>query len=265
MRRFVILVTGLVLILFPAGVVSAAGPPEGPVHIALGDSQAFGFGLPVPEHLGYVAVLDRWAHALDCRDGRPAACPRLELVNLSVPGAKSPDLIATQLEPALQLITERNGDADPGNDVILITVTIGGNDLFRPVVDNCSTGPTPACVQAIASVFTSYAANLVQILGQLRAAAGPETQIVVMTYDNPLGACFLAPLEPFGDIVLEGGPGLAVGFNDIIRNVAAATSVEVADTFGQLDLDDWVGGQDCTHPDISGHHKIANIFEAVIS
>src|SRR5688572_26823155 len=118
MRRSVILVAGLVLILFPAGVVSAGGPPEGPVYIALGDSQAFGFATPVPEHLGYVAVLDRWAHALDCRDGRPAACPQLELVNLSVPGAKSPDLIATQLQPALQLITERNGDADPGNDVI---------------------------------------------------------------------------------------------------------------------------------------------------
>ena len=265
MRRFVILVTGLALLLVPAGSAIAGGLPDGPVYIALGDSDAFGVGTPTPEHLGYVAVLDRWAHALDCRDGQPAACPRLELVNLSVPGAQSPDLIATQLQPALQLIAERNGDTEPANDVILITVTIGGNDLFRPVIDNCSGGPTSACGQAIATVFTTYAVNLAQILSQLRAAAGPDTQIVVMTYDNPLGACFLAPLEPFGDVVLEAGPGLSIGFNDIIRSVAAATDVEVADTFGRLDIGDYVGGDDCLHPDISGHLKIARIFEEVIS
>jgi lysophospholipase L1-like esterase len=55
-----------------------------------------------------------------------------------------------------------------------------------------------------------------------------------------------------------------VGFNDLIKAVAAATAVEVADTFGQLDPQDWVGGTDCLHPDISGYQKIATIIRDVI-
>ncbi|MGH8927589.1 MAG: SGNH/GDSL hydrolase family protein [Acidimicrobiia bacterium] len=265
MRRFLTSVIALVLILAPAGTASA-DPPEGPVYLALGESLVFGEGTPVPEHLGYVAVLDRRLKAVDCRDGRPAACPLLELVNLGRPGGVTvPDLIGNQLPPALQLITDRKGDDDPGNDVVLITVSIGGNDLFAAVVGNCLSGPTDACAEAIATVFAHYSVGLAQILVSLRAAAGPETQIVVMTYDNPLEACFLASLEPFGDIVLEGGGPLAFGFNDIIRAVAAATDADVADIYGQLEFDDWVGGQDCKHPDISGHQQIARIFEGAIT
>jgi lysophospholipase L1-like esterase len=188
----------------------------------------------------------------------------LDLVNLSVGGATSSSLIASQLPAAVELISDRNTDADPGNDVVLITVTIGGNDLFNPVVSNCSGGPTPTCVQTIQSVFTTYVANLGMILGTLRSVAGPDTDIVITTYENPLGACHLAALEPLGDVILEGGPGIPVGFNDLIRAVAGATSVEVADTFGQLDLDDWVGGTDCLHPDNSGYHKMAEIIRDVI-
>ncbi|HSL26090.1 MAG TPA: SGNH/GDSL hydrolase family protein, partial [Acidimicrobiia bacterium] len=194
-----------------------------------------------------------------------AACPGLEFVNLAVPGATSTSLIAVQLQPALTLIGDRNGDADAENDVILITLTIGGNDLVNPVFAACSAGVTPECVQTVQSIFTTYAANLAVILGSLRNAAGPDTQIVVMTYDNPLGSCFRAPLEPLADLLLEGGTGFPVGYNDIIRSVAAAFQVDVADTFGQLEPDDWLGGNDCTHPDISGHHKIAEIFLDVIA
>jgi lysophospholipase L1-like esterase len=104
----------------------------------------------------------------------------------------------------------------------------------------------------------------VQILGTLRAVAGPDTRIVISTYDNPLGACVLAPFEDFGDLVLEGGPGFSIGFNDVIKLVAAATGAEVADMFGELADDDWVGGQDCTHPDISGYHKMAEVFLGVL-
>ncbi len=208
MRRFVIAMTVSMAMFGSSGPVLAAGPPQGPVHLALGNSQAFGIGVPQEDKLGYVAVLNRWVHATDCREGTPAGCPLLELVNLSVPGATSSSLIANQLQPAVALIADRNTDTDTGNDVTLITLTIGGNDLLGPVVDNCSGGLTPACAQVIQNVFNTYATNLALILGTLRSVAGPDTQIVVMTYDNPLGACFLAPLEPLGDVVLEGGPGV---------------------------------------------------------
>jgi hypothetical protein len=132
------------------------------------------------------------------------------------------------------------------------------------VVADCSGGPSAKCAETIQSLFTTYAANLGVILGSLRSVAGPDTEIIVTTYDNPLGACQLAALEPLADAVLEGGAGVPVGFNDLIRAVAAATSVEVADTFGQLDLEDWVGGTDCLHPDNSGYHKMATIIRDLI-
>ena len=264
MRRIAIVVAFFAAVL-GAAVPAWAASPEGPVYLALGDSQAFGAGSPREDRLGYVAVVSRWAHAVDCGEGPPQACPLMELVNLSIPGATSSSLIASQLPPAVALIAERNTDANPANDVVLITVTIGGNDLFDPVVGNCTGGPTPTCIQTIQSVFTTYVANLGLILGTLRSVAGADTEIVITTYDNPLGACHLAALEPLADVVLEGGAGIAVGFNDLIKAVADANAVRVADTFGQLEAQDWVGGADCRHPDTSGYHEIATIIREVIT
>ncbi len=263
MRRSVTALGLCLVMLIPAVPGLAAGPPEGPVHLGLGDSQAFGFGATKPAQLGYAAVLSRWLRSVDCRDGNPAACPNLDLVNLAIPGATSTSLIANQLPDALALIADRNGDNNAGNDVAFITLTIGGNDIFNPVVSSCAGGVTPACVAVIATAFGQYQANLIQILEALRSAA-PDARIVISTYDNPLGSCFLAPLEPLGDLVLEGGPGLTLGFNDLIEMVAAASDVEVADTYGRLDAGDWVGGQDCLHPNNSGYKKMAVVFREVI-
>ena len=230
--------------------------------MALGDSQAFGFAAPRPDHLGYVAYLNRWLRSVGCGD--QPACPHLEEANLSVPGATSTTLISDQLPQAVDLIDARNGDADPANDVSYITLTIGGNDIFNPVVAACGGGITPECQMTIQTTFTDYQNNLAYILGSLRAAANPSTRIVISTYDNPLAACFLAPIAPLGDLVLEGGPGLPVGFNQIIEGVAAATGAEVADMFGQLGPKDWVGGEDCTHPNQRGYRKMASVFLDVL-
>lgn len=247
--------------------VGASESPDGPVYLALGDSQAFGFGVFPAERLGYAPVLNRWVRGVDCRSGRPSACPRLELVNLAVPGATSSRLISgptAQLPDALELITDRRTDGVTGNEVVLITVTIGGNDLFNPVVSNCIPAPGPACATVIGGVFTTFASNLGLILGSLRAAAGPDAEIIVSTYDNPLAACFLAPFEELGDAILEGGTagGITVpfGYNQVIESVAAALGVDVADMFGQLEIDDWVGGDDCLHPNRSGYRKMAQVF-----
>lgn len=266
MRRLIItlLAVGMTVPMTPV----VAAPPQGPVYLALGDSYGFGAGTPREDKLGYVPVLHRSLKTVDCREGPQEVCPHLELVNMSVPGATSSSLIANQLQPALDLIVERNTDADPDNDVVLVTVTIGGNDLFNPVLAACSGGASPACAQTIATIFGTLSNNLTIILGMLRNAA-PDTQIVISTYDNPLGACFLAPIAPLANVVLEGGSlnggALPFGYNDIIRSVAGATQSEVADMFGKLTLDDWVGGEDCLHPDISGYRTLAEIFLDEIS
>lgn len=265
MRRSIIMLAVCLGLMVPALPALAEGPPQGPVHLALGDSQAFGIGTPRPDKLGYVAALNRRLTSVDCRDGNQSACPHLELVDLSVPGATTSTLITEQLADAVALIQQRNNDADTDNDVIYVTVTVGGNDIFNAFASSCLEGLTPGCVIAISGAFAEAQANLVQILGTLRGVAGPDARIVISTYDNPLGTCVLAPFEEFGDLVLRGGPGFDVGFNDLIELIAAATGVEVADMYGQLSPDDWVGGEDCRHPDISGYHEMADVFLSVLS
>lgn len=263
MRRHLTVLAATLGVLVAALPASAERVDRDPVYVALGDSQAFGIGAERPDRLGYVAKLSRWLHGVDCREGKPSACPRLELTNLSVPGATTDSLIENQLPDALALIDERNTDSDSGNDVKVVTVTIGGNDIFGPLVRDCSSGLTPACQKTITEEFGAAQQNLVQILGSLRDAAGLDTRIVISTYDNGLRGCFLAGLADFGDLALEGAPGF-IGFNQIIEMTAAATGAEVADMFGALDVDDWVGGSDCVHPDKSGYHKMAKVFLDVL-
>lgn len=263
MRRHLTVLAATLGVLVAALPASAERVDDDPVHIALGDSQAFGIGTERPDQHGYVAKLSRWLHGVDCREGRPSACPLLELANLSVPGATTDSLLETQLPDALALISERNGDSDSGNDVKVVTVTIGGNDIFGPLVSACSGGLTPVCQETIVKEFGAAQQNLVQILSSLRNATGPDTRIVISTYDNGLRACDLAGLADFGDFALEGAPGF-IGFNQIIEMTAAATGAEVADMFGALDVDDWVGGSDCVHPDKSGYHKMAKVFLDVL-
>jgi lysophospholipase L1-like esterase len=259
---------------------SAARPstvPGLPVQLALGDSVAAGVGAGATEEerrrFGYVGLLhERVRAGLDCvpaASPRPSVgCEQLQLVDVSVGGATTSTLIEHQLPTAVGLLETRNAEANPRNDVEVVTVTIGGNDLFGPVVAACirPVPPDPAlCAFTISQVFSTVDANLGVILGELRWTAGSDTDIVVMTYDNPPPGCFLAPFSALADVVLEGGsvpglPPLAVGFNDVIRGVAAEKDVLVADTYGTLSTEDLVGGADCLHPDASGHAIIADVF-----
>jgi hypothetical protein len=66
-------------------------------------------------------------------------------------------------------------------------------------------------------------------------------------------------------LVLEGGGPVPQGLHDIIRDVGADYGVEVAEVFGDLSPQDWVGGSDCLHPDDSGYVKVADAFLEVMA
>jgi len=188
------------------------------------------------------------------------------------PGVTTTSLIAEQLPVAVPLLEARNGDANPRDDVEVISVTVGGNDLFRPVVGACILASPPVdCRPTLQTVFTLFTANYDRILSALRTAAGDDTVLMTMTYYNPLPHCFIGAANPaaaaFGGVVLEGGtvPGLGslpYGFNDIIRTISARHGATVAETFRRLGAADFVGGQDGLHPNKTGHTKIAAIFRA---
>ena len=270
-RRMLVLVGILVLLVTLSG---AAGAAEGgqpplahrPLYLALGDSVAVGVGASDPAGSGYVPVLyDLLRGELACRGSsdRPG-CRKLALDNLAVGGATSTTLVRDQLPAALAELQARNHDDQPTNDVQVITIDIGGNDVFA-VVPACAAGPTPECLTLIETTLGAVAANLTTTLGALRTAAGPDTTIIAMTYYNPLPSCRLAALAPLADSVLEGAPGFDGRLNDLIRAISAANGVAVADTYGRLGPGNLVGGTDCLHPNDSGHQLIANLFAAAVA
>jgi lysophospholipase L1-like esterase len=267
----------LMATLMLALVVSAAPASAAkPVHLAVGDSWAFGFGATVPSEGGYVALLNQALRSeFDCSPSDNAkpdqACGQLELNNIAVPGATTPTLIANQLPTAVALLEERNSDSNPRDNVEVVTVSIGGNDVTNPIIGACLAGITPSCIGVIESEFAAYRSDLDQALSALRAAAGPDTRIVLGTYDNGIGQCFLTQINPaaplLADIVLENQPAVipsGQGLHDIMRDVAADYDVEIAEVYGDLGPADWVGGNDCLHPDDSGYVKVAAAFAEVL-
>jgi lysophospholipase L1-like esterase len=272
LRRAATLIAVVASIGVSMGGTALAGEPETvpglPLELSLGDSWAFGFGAAVPSEGGYVARLhEALRERLDCLPARARqahdGCAQLQLTNLAVGGATTPALIERQLPTAVDLLESRNGDANPRNDLELVTLHIGGNDVTSPILAACAGGFTAACVQTIQSELAAYRADLEVALSTLRAAAGAETPIVIGTYDNPIATCFLGQVPgaiQLGALVLEGGGPIPDGLDDIMREVAADHGIEVAEVFGDLAPDDWLGGRDCLHPDDSGYEKVALAF-----
>jgi lysophospholipase L1-like esterase len=245
---------------------SVALADDAPVYLALGDSLAFGTGASDPEATGYVPrVYDALRERLPCQPEGEAPCPGLQLLNLGENGATTDAVLETQLPVAIDILQQRNGDADPGNDVRVITIDIGGNDAVAGMFDACSRAVTAACPAAVRETLTSIERNLTAILMQLRGAAGPDTEIAVMTYFNSLIACDYSDVADNADLVLNGVPGVTPGLNGIIRQVAERAHVTVVDIFGKLGPDDLVGGEDCLHANDSGYEKIATAFIEVLT
>jgi lysophospholipase L1-like esterase len=270
-RRVAVVVAGILLLGLLAGSGPARAEPDPapigrPLYLALGDSLAAGVGASNPGVTGYVPQFyELLRQQLACQPAGRPSCRSLALRNLGVGGATSTTLIATQLPEAVAELEARNGDRNPHNDVQVVTIDIGGNDLFGVVSSSCAAGPSPECAALIQARLEAFAANFTQILGELRAAAGPDTVIVAMTYYNPLPSCQLASLAPLADAVLEGGGGVTVGLNDLIRSIAAAHGVLVAEAYGQLGPGELVGGSDCLHPNDAGYQVITEAFAAALT
>ncbi len=135
--------------------------------LALGDSVARGWGAGVIRGidgtLDPVAGQSRRGYVQRVADDRrqTVAPRRLHLVSLANGGATLASLIKgssdlpAQLEPALALIAERRADDRRGNDVRTITLTVGGNDVFRPALDACL-ARGPECQPSVQAALRSF-------------------------------------------------------------------------------------------------------------
>jgi lysophospholipase L1-like esterase len=146
----------------PVASPTTEGQSDSDLYIALGDSIAAGTGASVPERQGYVARLHQ---LIEIAAGSPVS-----LVNLSVPGATSEDLISNQIPMATQLVEL---SADQGRKVSAITISIGANDVIRA-------GATQSDRE---EALDRVRLNLDEALGALQEALiGHETPIVVVGY-----------------------------------------------------------------------------------
>jgi lysophospholipase L1-like esterase len=263
----------------PAQAAGARDVAGLPTQLELGDSWTYGQGASDPESGGYAGIVHQTnLSALDCLPSADVelgflGCRQLQREILArpateaLPGVTTDAVIAEQLDSAAALLESRNGDSNPRNDVEVVLLSVGGNDVFGPVIGACLGGLDPQCIGVINERLDHVEQNLDHILGSVRAGSGEDALIVVVTYDNPIAFCPLGAVPgaiALGGLVLEGHPLLGItGLNNVIRDTAATHGVLVADTFGQLGEGDWVG--DCLHPNDAGHAAIADIVSATIT
>ena len=108
------------------------------IYLALGDSLAFGTGASSPQH-GYVGILGSFFQM-------PPHGNVDATINLSIPGETAGSFISNgQLAQALAVINS------PANDVPVLTLDIGGNDLLGLLESPpCSVSPSgDACTMLI--------------------------------------------------------------------------------------------------------------------
>ncbi len=245
---------------------SGSGPSEADhqrtrAYLALGDSLGVGAGASDPAGKGYVALFHQF---LISPEGLGSD---LALVNYSAGATTTTSFIEDQLPLAVAELEARNGDSRERNDVEAVTIDVGGNDMVG-LLSECAGASSLECVNAALDALAAFEGNLDFILGELRAAAGPDTPIVVMTYYNPLVnlRCPLSALAPLAGLALEGSafPFFPLGLNDLIRSVAADHDATVADLIPGGDFPSLLRGvnlrPDCVHPNDSGHRIIADEF-----
>jgi len=224
LRKSLLALAALLALSWGAG-ASAQTPPPSPIlpYFALGDSLAAGVGASDPATKGYVAQFAQ-------RIWGPLSLPQDPTAhwNLGIPGETSTSMLAPdgQLRRAVAELDRRNKDDDPANDVRIITLDIGGNDILgtlqRP---ECTPDPGAQACQDILfqQVIPTLEENLKRILGALRKAAGPQVPILLLTLYNPFSGTG-TPLDSLGDALLP-------KINEIYFHVAPTFDVQVVDIF----------------------------------
>jgi lysophospholipase L1-like esterase len=211
----------------------------GTLMMALGDSIAAGIGASHASE-GCMAVL---AELLTIR------CPRLRLLNLSVPGETTETMLGPggQLERAECALAEALA---AGETVGPLTLSIAGNDaMFGGAL-------------ASADARKRTRANLDEILDRLAAAAAGAG---ILFSDI---ACLQTVYNPFEDPEARDGHVLPVpvsggGINSVLHAAAQRAAIRVAPVSrafrGRAAELTWVGSGDI-HPTDEGHRVIADAY-----
>ena len=194
-------------------------------------------------------------------------------MNLGVPGDTSEDLLSGgPLDQAIADITARKTDSVAGNEIAVITLEIGGNDLLNLFFDLVIPGTCqgvleslakPRCVEALQDVLEAYEPNLADIITLLREA-DPDVPIFLLTLYNPFSGKTPA-IDQLVELALEGQAGTPFdqGLQDIIRAHEDARGVYIVDIHPQFEGKgpEYIAN-DLIHPNDEGYRVMA---EAVLA
>jgi lysophospholipase L1-like esterase len=229
-----------------------------PLYLALGDSLSAGVGATgFSDENAFVGLV------------HDELGPEFALLNLGIAGHDSHELIEEgPLDRAVAEIEQRNQDDDADNDVEVVTLEIGGNDLLDLLFDlvlpgrcpNVAEGlQKPECVEALRETLDAYEPNLNLILGRLREA-DPELSIFLMTLYNPFSGASPV-LDELGELTLEGDPNTPFpeGLHDIIRRQAEENDVQLVEVYPLFEgkAREYIAG-DTIHPNDTGYRVMAD-------
>ncbi len=251
----------LALLLQAVAWTGGATPSQSsPLYLALGDSLAAGVGASEPAQTGYVGLV---FDALQTEPASPYGESELTLLNLGDPGETTTSMLASggQMEKALAEIESRRDDSAAGNEIAVITIDIGANDFIPLILSDSPCLPNPlaeACQQAAASALTTFRSNFADIMRRLRAAAGPEVEIVAVGLYNPLSGSG-GPFDAVGDAAIE-------LFNRTVAEAAAEPDIQarLADVFPLFqnrgsELTHIAEVPPDVHPNDGGHYLMAQV------
>ncbi len=255
-------IPALLLLAFVAACGSGGSTPSG-AYIALGDSLSEGVGASDPAATAFVSLVHQ-----SLGEG-------FELLNLGHSGDTSRQLLDHgHLDQAVAEIQQRSGDDDADNDVKLISLEIGGNDLLNLFSNLVLSGTCPdletslnkpECVNALQTALTDFEPNLRTTLDRLQQA-GPGVPIILMTLYNPFSGSVQVFAE-LGELSLEGLPDTPFpeGLNDIIRAQAQETGVTLVDLYPLFEGKALtLIAQDFIHPNDKGYRVMADAVIAAI-
>jgi lysophospholipase L1-like esterase len=205
-----------------------ARPGPASYYLALGDSLSQGVQ---PDAAG-VAVETGQGYPDQVYAALAPDHPALRLVKLGCPGETTSTMIhggicryrsGSQLAAAVAFLRAHRGH------VFLVTIDIGANDT-----EDCGNQPNPSKIAAcFGAAVPEAAANLATIMTRLRAAAGPDVSMVGMNYYLPALAEWLNGTP--GQAIAWLSEQLAVGYNDVLKQVYTSSGARVADVFGAFD------------------------------
>jgi len=200
----------------PTTSIDPTGVETGSLYLSLGDSYAAGFQ---PEPIGSTQ-----GFAQQIAERSASGTDPLTLVNLGCPGATSSAVLAdegcataasvadgwphpssTQLASALDIMRAHQAQ------IRLVTVSLGGNDI-----NTCLDQVDPVgCARDLAPTI---AANLDQILAQVRQIVGPDVPIVGITYPD----VYVKDLDSTDPVARARAQASVVVFRDVLNPTLAA-------------------------------------------